>query len=144
MKTALGYSFRVTLGHCGKVLALCQTLFSHSQEWEFIIFVTQRSKDEDQSSPLIQAIVNTRISWFPKEANHKSCWISSWDLRWLEKEPSGFNLYPEKRDFIRSFVLLGAIIIHRVETTRWTMISHCFPTVWHLWGLKKQSMSQRR
>lgn len=45
MKTALEYGFRVTLVHCGKVLALCQALFSHPQEWEFIVILTQRNKD---------------------------------------------------------------------------------------------------
>ena len=45
MKTALEYSFRVTLGYCGKVLALYHAPFSHSQEWEFIVILTQRNKD---------------------------------------------------------------------------------------------------
>lgn len=52
MKTALEYSFRVTLGYCGKVLALYQALFSHSQEWEFIVILIQINKDTKSKAHL--------------------------------------------------------------------------------------------
>lgn len=84
MKTALEYSFRVTLGYCGKVLALYHAPFSHSQEWEFIVILTQRNKDRS-----------------PKPISHSGhCGYKNFMVSWgnLSEKPLNFLLESVRKD----------------------------------------------